>query len=340
MGWKVRIADVVSFLPSLTGLSDGRTPFKIVDTEGRVIGLLAGRPADPAWDNVASEAYAAMARAAKEATFSAKQKLHDRGNFATLAVGVSFGGGRTVRQCPPRLFAVTELYQVPGRVDNTPAHQKILSALCANPAIRRLAGFGSGEHVCTGALYGGVTRAAAMLSTYAPRIFERTQLRLKALCARHPSLRFNFDNSVYPATSFNFGPATVCVDHTDSANDACNWCHIVALGRFDCDKRGQIVFPDMKLAVRFPHGASIHIPSAIVRHGNTPIGPGEERMSMTQYCAGGLLRWVECGFRTVKTLEKEDPPAHQAYLAGLGDRMRASCELFERVRDVATDMSG
>lgn len=179
-----------------------------------------------------------------------------------------------------------------------------------------------------------------MLAAYAPRIFETTRLKLQALRERHPSLRFNFNNSVYPATSFNFGPATVCVDHTDSANDACNWCHIVALGRFDCNKRGQIVLPDLKLVIRFPHGSSIHIPSAIARHGNTPIGPGEERMSMTQYCGGGLIRWVECGFRTVKALEKEDPSAHRAYLAGLEDRTRASCELFERVTNIAADVSG
>ncbi|EIW58911.1 uncharacterized protein TRAVEDRAFT_86929, partial [Trametes versicolor FP-101664 SS1] len=245
------------------------TPFKIVDKDGRVIGLLAGRPADASWDDVASSAYSAMAEAAEACQFKPKHSDHRRGQFATLATGVSFGGGRTV----------------PGHVDNSKWNQKILSDLCAVPAIRRLAGFGS-----------------AMLSTYAPRIFERTQCRLRALREHHPSLRFNFDNSMYPATTFNFGPATVCVDHTDAANDACNWCHVVALGHFDCDRSGQIVFPDLKLVVRFPHGASILIPLAIVRHGNTPIGPQETRMSMTQYCAGSLLRWVERGFRTVKTL--------------------------------------
>lgn len=230
------------------------------------------------------------------------------------------------------MLAAAHALQVPGHVDNSKWNQKILSDLCAVPAIRRLAGFGSGEWARRASSRTGVTTSLAllaMLSTYAPRIFERTQCRLRALREHHPSLRFNFDNSVYPATTFNFGPATVCVDHTDAANDACNWCHVVALGRFDCDQSGQIVFPDLKLVVRFPHGASILIPSAIVRHGNTPIGPQETRMSMTQYCAGSLLRWVECGFRTVKTLEAEDPDEHRRYLAGLKDRVRESCALFE-----------
>lgn len=179
-----------------------------------------------------------------------------------------------------------------------------------------------------------------MLATYTPRIFKRTQLRLRALQHRHPSLRFNFKNSVYPATSFNFGPATVCFTHTDTENDTCNWCHIVALGTYDCDKGGQAVFPDLKLVIRFPCGANMLIPSAILRHGNTPIGPQEKRMSLTQYCAEGLIRWVECGFRTVKMLEVESPEEYRKYLAGLGERTRESCKLFERVELPAGGVSG
>lgn len=98
MGWNVcHDARIVLYLVALTMLLDGRTPFKILDKKGRVIALLAGRPSDPSWDHVASEAYAAMTHAAKEANFGVKQTVHDRGKFATMAVGVSFGGGRTVR---------------------------------------------------------------------------------------------------------------------------------------------------------------------------------------------------------------------------------------------------
>ncbi|OJT01850.1 hypothetical protein TRAPUB_7682 [Trametes pubescens] len=73
------------------------TPHKILDKEGRVIVVLAGHPADPDWGSVASEAYDAMSQAAEQCTFSRKHADHRRGLFATLATGVSFGGGRTVR---------------------------------------------------------------------------------------------------------------------------------------------------------------------------------------------------------------------------------------------------
>jgi hypothetical protein len=42
------------------------------------------------------------------------------------------------------------------------------------------------------------------------------------------------------------------------------------------------------------------IPSSTVPHGNTPTQPGEKRVSFTQYCSGGLFRYVQYGFRTMK----------------------------------------
>lgn len=33
-----------------------------------------------------------------------------------------------------------------------------------------------------------------------------------------------------------------------------------------------------------------------MRHGNTPIQAGDQRLGLTQYAAGGLFRWVENGF--------------------------------------------
>ena len=39
-------------------------------------------------------------------------------------------------------------------------------------------------------------------------------------------------------------------------------------------------------------------------HGNTPIRDGEVRLSITQYAAGGLFRWVSYGFQSAKSLLK------------------------------------
>ncbi|KAJ7937906.1 hypothetical protein B0H13DRAFT_1580401, partial [Mycena leptocephala] len=66
---------------------------------------------------------------------------------------------------------------------------------------------------------------------------------------------------------------------------------------FDPDFGGHLVLWDLKLVIRFPPGATILIPSAIVRHSNVPIRPDERRCSFTQYTAGGLFRWIRDGFK-------------------------------------------
>ncbi|KAI0348909.1 hypothetical protein OH77DRAFT_1372086, partial [Trametes cingulata] len=169
-----------------------------------------------------------------------------------------------------------------------------------------------------------------ILATYAPRIHESTSTKLAALFKRY-GLCPNFPNSIYPAASFNFGPATVCFDHTDTMNDPCNWCHIVALGSYNPDSGGDIILFNIKHVVRFPPGSSVLIPSAIMRHGNVAIAAHERRMSFTQYCAGGLLRWVECGFRTLGEFARDNPLGKAAYEAGLAERVQRCVQQFSTV---------
>lgn len=177
-----------------------------------------------------------------------------------------------------------------------------------------------------------------MLATYAPRAFVHMSDRLQRLLAHHPSLALNFTNSAYPAASFNFGPSTVCYSHTDAANDACNWCHITALGNFNPTTSGHIVIRNLKAIFEFPAGSSASIPSAIFEHGNTPIQPHETRQSFTQYCAGGLLRWVDCGFRTLGNYGLSDPAGKAAFDAALKARVDSGIQRFSPLESLLAGM--
>lgn len=81
-------------------------------------------------------------------------------------------------------------------------------------------------------------------------------------------------------------------------------CPVHSLGRFDYTKGGHLILWDLKLVIEFPPGSTILLPLSTLRHGNTTIQEGEERMSFTQYCAGGLIRWVKYGFRSGVSLEE------------------------------------
>ncbi|KAI0644163.1 hypothetical protein C8Q79DRAFT_1002104 [Trametes meyenii] len=265
---------------------------------GRVVGGFPGRPEDPSWDSVVADATTAMQKAAGSCKFKDEQVKHRRGNYPALDAGVSYGGGQ----------------QVPTNLKHTKKNGRALQELRSHPAMVRLAGFGS-----------------SALATYAPRVHRNIRSKLGAIHKHNPSLRVNFTNSIFPGAAFNFGPSTVCFVHVDWANDSCGFCHVVALGDFDPQQGGHLVLFPFKLVVEFPPGSSILLMSAVVLHANTPIQLGETRMSFTQYCAGGLLRWVDAGFRTQGQLAQQSPKAKMAFDADADTRLAIHLELANDV---------
>lgn len=74
---------------------DGRTPHLLLDKDGRIITVLAGRPNDPTWDASMKEASWLLEEARHSCVFT-HIKNKRRGNFQYLNVGVSYGGGQIV----------------------------------------------------------------------------------------------------------------------------------------------------------------------------------------------------------------------------------------------------
>lgn len=64
----------------------------LADPNDRVFGVLAGRPNAEDWDGVISEMSEAMVAASKSPGVPA----HNRGNYAAINAGLSFGGGQRV----------------------------------------------------------------------------------------------------------------------------------------------------------------------------------------------------------------------------------------------------
>ncbi|TFK70510.1 hypothetical protein BDN72DRAFT_766374, partial [Pluteus cervinus] len=250
----------------------------ILDDQERVVAALAGRPKDPAWGEVATGA-AELCTGIRErgedlGLFQDEHTSHRRGDFTALSIGVSHGGGQTR---PSNLFHPTK-------------RRELLKTLLEDKSIQRIAGFQSSS-----------------LSVYAPKMSTYYNTTLKSLF-QHPDFRHlssNFHNSIFPATMFNLGPKCITHEHTDPGNVAFGLCAITALGNFNPKTSGLLILYDLKLLIQFPPASTILIPSAIFRHGNTPIQDGEDRMSMTQYSAGGLFRYVRHGFKTVNQLPKQ-----------------------------------
>lgn len=147
------------------------------------------------------------------------------------------------------------------------------------------------------------------LAFYAPKLYYSVADSLEAIYNHHPHLRRNYQQSVFPAATFNLGPRVVTLDHLDCQNLPYGWCSIWAGGRFDPKIGGHLVLYDLGLVIEFPSGSTILIPSSTIRHGNTWLPTDAKRVSMTQYIPGGLIRWYRYQFRCAKDLSAAERKA-------------------------------
>ncbi|KAJ3832499.1 hypothetical protein EV361DRAFT_940861 [Lentinula raphanica] len=109
-----------------------------------------------------------------------------------------------------------------------------------------------------------------------------------------------FPNTVFAATTINYGPQTISEDHVDDKNYGPGSCAISNVGGFDDTKGGELFLWNLGLVVRFPAASSAILLSAVIRHSNLPIQPEERRYSVVQYSAGALFRFRYNGFRNDK----------------------------------------
>jgi hypothetical protein len=134
----------------------------------------------------------------------------------------------------------------------------------------------------------------------------------------------NFVDSAWAGVTVNLGPQTVTVKHRDKLNKLTGWCAITALGNgFDDHAGGHLVLWDLNLVIRFPPGATILIPSALLYHSNTSLPDAQTRYSLTQYTSGDLLRWVANGFKNDKDFQE----------TATASEKRARAEVDENRRD-------
>ncbi|KAJ7033072.1 hypothetical protein C8F04DRAFT_1210942 [Mycena alexandri] len=169
------------------------------------------------------------------------------------------------------LFAALNVGLSYGKGQKTPCwlnnkqYASLVDRLLDNEHVKRLACFAD--------------RAFAL---WAPRLYQYYVDHDKTLRIHHPLLRRPFVGSIFFCAAFNFGPN--------------------ALGKFDPTAGGHLVLWDLKLVIEFPPGALILLPSATIAHSNVPVADGEERVSFTQFSAGGIFRYIDNGCQTVEEL--------------------------------------
>ena len=170
-------------------------------------------------------------------------------------------------------------------------------------SIQCICSFASSTYLKQKAFLPVLTPPIGAFKAYGKRTFDYMKTTMEALRASRDSseenlkLRKPYDDKVgvFPCRSFNLGEQSISFPHLDEGNLAQSWCSITPVGRFDPRIGGHIVLWDYGLVVEFPPGSTMLLPSALIRHSNTSIRPGESRYSIIQYASGGLFRWVHNG---------------------------------------------
>lgn len=220
-----------------------------------------------------------------------------RGNFAAVNYGISYGQGSQ----KPHWLKCDE-------------HNEVMRAILSNPSIKRLGNFASCKCNVIYVFVSVLIESLAAFATWAPKVYEFFTSYAQTLCETLPNLVFDFYNSAWLCITVNFGPAVCCLPHRDFLNLSFGWCAIIALGTFNHRLGGHVVLDDLKLVVELPPGGLLLLPSALLTHGNTPIQPGEKRMSFTHFTAAGIFRYIDNGFRTEKQLKKYSKKAYKEML--------------------------
>ena len=230
--------------------------------------------------------------------------------------------------------------QAPGNLAHNAATRKLIKSILQSHSVKRIAGFQSSTLCICPEPSGSLTlQATGAFAAFAPKLYQYLARNLSELFERYPHLTHNFSNSIFPAASFNCGPRTVSLDHTDFSNLSHGLCALTALGDYDHTVGGHLILFGLKLAIQFPVGSTALIPSGCVSHGNTPIGDGETRLSIAQYAAGGLFRWVAYGFQSAKTLLKTQAGRNlkKQLDKEAGERWREGLAMFSTVGRLQAD---
>ncbi|KAJ7294034.1 hypothetical protein C8J57DRAFT_1041324 [Mycena rebaudengoi] len=272
----------------------------IADVHGRIIAVLAGQPSDPTYTAAAVRAFQAMTKEATAAKFLAALSQHRRGQFPALNAGLLYGKGQTV---PSRL--------------NNHEHTPLVQRLLNNHDIERMAIYTS-----------------AAFNLWAPKVYAYYLQHDHALRQHLPHLHRNFPKSVFSSAAFNFGPNVWTFKHRNVLNIPFGMCAVQALGSFDATQGGHLVLWDLRLLIEFPAGSTILLPSATITHSNLPVRDGEQRGSFTQYTAGGLMQYVDNGFRTEKELAADDPEEYARLCGQKEERWQMGLGMFSTLDEL------
>jgi hypothetical protein len=95
-----------------------------------------------------------------------------------------------------------------------------------------------------------------------------------------------------------------------------------------------MVLDDLRMVIEFPPGSLILIPSATLTHSNTPVQEGETRASFTQYCPGGIFRFIDNDFDTEERFKERNPTGYVEVMAKKSTRWQKGLGMLSKLGEL------
>lgn len=175
------------------------------------------------------------------------------------------------------------------------------------------------------------------LAYFFPKVFDDLLTLLESLSANSPGLKpsdMNFRTSAYPTCTLNMGTRSLSRGHYDTTNKPGLPCSVTPFGWFS---GANIWLLELGLRVQVPAGATIYLSSACVKHGNTPMGDGDVRFSITQYAVGGLWKWARYGFKPLPEDQKRSARITREANGPPGSQLEAQLNLLSKQDELVKD---
>ncbi|KAJ7655758.1 hypothetical protein DFH06DRAFT_992525 [Mycena polygramma] len=271
-----------------------RVPTPLIDNKGTIIAVIVPSPTDAIGWH--ETVMSASAVFDRAAGYADFTKLDE----PVLKVGVEYGGPR----------GVVRLLVSPSRYRAQPT-----GLILQNSGVQEIAAFQNTIH-----------------QSFAPKLYKYTENASDLIYKYDDNLRREFEG-IFPAAEFDLGELG-SAPRLQDRDLIQGWRAVTALGTYNSHFGGDLVLWDDGWIIRFPPGATILFPAALMRYSFVDVLPGEKQYTFSQYSPAGLYRYIINGYRSdghfERTAEKREMETRNR---ARGRRLEAAVKMYSTLNE-------
>ncbi|KAJ7680860.1 hypothetical protein DFH06DRAFT_973391, partial [Mycena polygramma] len=174
--------------------------------------------------------------------------------------------------------------------------------------------------------------STAIHESFSPKLYAYTKNATELIHSFDSTLRREFQGA-FPAAEFDLGELGSAPRLQDK-DLLHGWRALTALGNYDSRYGGDIILWDDGFIIRFPPGATILFPAALMRYSFVSVRPGEKQYAFSQYSPAGLYRYITNGYVSDRTIEgNRDKRAVEAVKRARGRRLEAAIDMYSTLNE-------